>query len=201
MLICRGGCTLPVLVEKRPIRGPHSRPPFAAPIRGPHSRPPFAAAAAPTGGSGSCRTSRCGNARSMSVRAGLRDAATPKASRLAQGVEGWKRFGYAPVHVGAPAGANAARDITTRVGRGIAEFAAAAAPTGGSGSCRASTCGNARSMSVRAGRREVETLRVRVGLCRSAGRRECGARDCEARRSLDRRIRGCRRSYRGRRFV
>ncbi|WP_211207736.1 hypothetical protein, partial [Thauera phenylacetica] len=33
------------------------------------------------------------------------------------------------------------------------------------------------------------------------GRRECGVRDWEARRSLDRRIRGCRRSYRGRRFA
>src|SRR5690606_14796581 len=41
------------------------------------------------------------------------------------------------VHVGAPAGAIAARGITTRVRRWIAKFAAAAAPTGGGGSCAA----------------------------------------------------------------
>jgi len=42
-----------------------------------------------------------------------------------------------------------------------------------------------------------ETPRTRDGSCRSAGRRECGARERDAHRLPDRPIRGCRRSYKG----
>ena len=119
-----------------------------------------------------CRRSTQGAA----VRVGRRGAGTPGACRFVGGGEGCEHAGRALVHVGAPAGANAACGIAKHVGRWIAEFAAAAAPTGGGGSRRASRGGNARGVSVRGRRRRARTRRARAGSCRSAGRRECGDR-------------------------
>ena len=111
-------------------------------------------------GRGSCRVSMGGKA---------------GAWRFVSGVGGGKRVGRALVHVGAPAGAKGV-EIAERIGRRIAGFAAAAAPTG---ACRfvSGVGGEGRGVVVRVGRRGAGSPRVRAGSGRSAGRREGGGRE------------------------
>ena len=116
--------------------------------------PPFSAAAAPT----------------------LRRAASASSHAASTSSQS------APVHVGAPAGANAASITPDHVAGRTATFAAAAAPTSHPGPCR-----------YRPGR--VDIVPIRTGSCRSAGRREGGVDYPRPRRRPHAFIRGCRLSY------